>query len=50
MTEEHEETYEVPRRRNGEEKAFWYDPAYPRHIIHNCRGVLVTICVGHQDR
>lgn len=48
MTEQHEET-EIPRRPNGQERVFWYDPAYPRHIMHNHKGYVRVICVGHQD-
>lgn len=43
------EVYKIPRRKNGDEKAFWYDPAYPRHIMQRCPGYIRTICVGHQD-
>lgn len=49
MTDERDDDYEIPRRPNGQERVFWYDPAYPRHIMHNRKGSIGFICVGHQD-
>lgn len=48
MSSECEEEYQVPKRKDGSEKAFWYDRDHPNHIIHNTgEQTLKTICIGH---
>jgi len=40
--------HQQPLRADGTPKAFWYDPDYPGHIMHNRGdGMAETICVGH---
>ena len=38
-------------RPDATEKAFWYSPEHPGHIVYNDRrsGELRLICVGHDD-
>lgn len=46
---------EVPRRRDGSFKSFWYDRDYPGHIMHRTDtedggGIVRTLCVGHGEQ
>lgn len=38
---------EIPKRANGNPRAFWYDPRFPRHIMHFRGDHVHTICIGH---
>ena len=38
---------DIPTRRDGTPRAFWYDPEYPGHIMHFTGECVVMKCVGH---
>jgi hypothetical protein len=46
-------TVNIPTRRDGTPKVFFYDPEHPGHIIYNAGddnegyAMLRAICVGH---
>lgn len=46
--EETEQDIDIPLRRDGMPKTFWYDPQHPGHIMHRHQDLHVrSICVGH---
>lgn len=45
---EYVERKDIPTRRDGSLKVFWYDPDRPGHILHRREdGTIKCICVGH---